>query len=853
MLMKFSILLLLSFLCSTIFLNAQTTVPEGIARGTWAKNGSPYTLTGVVTVPLGDSLKIESGVKVRFSSMGSLSVKGRILAKGTVSDSIEFSAILPVPDYSSVGVFIDEVAATTDSTLLNYCSFTTQAALSIRNCPKFKVDNCRFSDFDTRKGGWINPVELLESSGIVQNCTFERMKNGSAAAKVWGGNLIFRNCIFRQNSNSEASGIHFIPVAVASKPVIEQCTFTQNTTKVINISNSYSAIFRNNIFDNNTVDAYKGMIFVDGQSFQDTLNFSTNTFKNNTIVSNLSNFEGGTVLTARGFNYVNFNGDIFENNKSGKYQGGAVYVEKGVNSSHISTLNMTDCRFHNNSASKSIGGAIYATQNTSLFVNRCIFTNNHSETGGAIALYNLQDPNLNFSIKNSLFANNEARDSFFGRGQGGAIWIGNMSGKSHIYNTTFANNYAPQSNADNESGGALCMRSKQLPEIVNCIFKGNNVDAGKGKNIAITEGDGFTLDTFKISYCSIEGGQNSLFSMANFGNYVINYGNNTDSDPQFTTPSTVSGLSGDGKNANFRLKRTSSAINKGTPTINLLGLGNIDLDLKTRVVRDTIDIGPYEVQAITTPEVLQQTQTATSVCAGIRVVFRITAQGANPLTYKWLRNNVVLSSTVDSLVVTAAISDTGKYICQLTNSFGTVNSTPMSLNVDTVPKLTLTILRDSLCQNGAVVTLVATPAGGIWSGVGIADGRFTPATAGVGTQRAVYTFTTNKGCVGRDSMPIIVRNCRVGITEALNTEGVSAQIFPNPSQYSDVYLTIKSIKKQSLNVDLYAIDGRFIKPLLSHINVFGEQTFTLSPLAQSGIFILRIRVGETVLMQKIMH
>src|SRR5204863_289545 len=80
-----------------------------------------------------------------------------------------------------------------------------------------------------------------------------------------------------------------------------------------------------------------------------------------------------------------------------------------------------------------------------------------------------------------------------------------------------------------------------------------------------------------------------------------------------------------------------------------------------------------------------------------------------------------------------------------TNASGCAGSA--STNAVVIAPLTaaLTGLTGS-CSNGAPVTLTGgTPAGGTYSGTGVAAGVFTPATAGVGTHSITYTVSNACG------------------------------------------------------------------------------------------------------------
>ncbi len=63
----------------------------------------------------------------------------------------------------------------------------------------------------------------------------------------------------------------------------------------------------------------------------------------------------------------------------------------------------------------------------------------------------------------------------------------------------------------------------------------------------------------------------------------------------------------------------------------------------------------------------------------------------------------------------------------------------------------------TVCVNDLNTTLMASPAGGTWSGPGIVlPTEFSPINAGVGTHSLVYTFTDGNGCTASDNLSAIV-------------------------------------------------------------------------------------------------
>jgi hypothetical protein len=71
---------------------AQTDIAGGSVSGLWAKANSPYRINGEITVPNGETLTIEPGVEVIFQGHYKFNVQGRLLAVGTVQDTITFTA-----------------------------------------------------------------------------------------------------------------------------------------------------------------------------------------------------------------------------------------------------------------------------------------------------------------------------------------------------------------------------------------------------------------------------------------------------------------------------------------------------------------------------------------------------------------------------------------------------------------------------------------------------------------------------------------------------------------------------------------------------------------------------------------
>jgi len=99
--------------------------------------------------------------------------------------------------------------------------------------------------------------------------------------------------------------------------------------------------------------------------------------------------------------------------------------------------------------------------------------------------------------------------------------------------------------------------------------------------------------------------------------------------------------------------------------------------------------------------------------------------------------------------VVLTVTATGFSPCA--SATGTIN---LAL-VEPLPPL-LTNSAIPVCANASTFTLTGTPAGGTFSGTGVANNQFNPATAGAGTHAITYTISDNHGCTNQTTDSITV-------------------------------------------------------------------------------------------------
>jgi len=109
---KYTITLLLILLTLT---SLYATDISGEVQGIWSPNYNPYSIIGDIEITAGQSLSIEAGVHVIFTSLYRLTVYGSIEAIGTVADSIHFTG----DSWDSI-----RLEDTTETSIFTHCVIT---------------------------------------------------------------------------------------------------------------------------------------------------------------------------------------------------------------------------------------------------------------------------------------------------------------------------------------------------------------------------------------------------------------------------------------------------------------------------------------------------------------------------------------------------------------------------------------------------------------------------------------------------------------------------------------------------------------------------------------------------------
>ena len=203
-------LFLLVIFSSSIY--SQTEV-SGNQSGEWTTSGSPYLVTGDVIVPQGETLTIEAGVLVKFQGHFKLTVKGKLLAQGTETDSIWFTTDDPATGWH--GIRLDETQETSE---FHYChieygktsgsEFPDQHGGGIMmNNSDAVIDHCLFANNEAtaEDNGMGGAIYAFNSTSVTQitNCTFENNHaygEGGAIKLTGDVGLNIAECLFTDNT-----------------------------------------------------------------------------------------------------------------------------------------------------------------------------------------------------------------------------------------------------------------------------------------------------------------------------------------------------------------------------------------------------------------------------------------------------------------------------------------------------------------------------------------------------------------------------------------------------------------------------------------------------------------------------
>jgi hypothetical protein len=128
------------------------------------------------------------------------------------------------------------------------------------------------------------------------------------------------------------------------------------------------------------------------------------------------------------------------------------------------------------------------------------------------------------------------------------------------------------------------------------------------------------------------------------------------------------------------------------------------------------------------------------------------------------------------------------------------------VTVRSLPNVSLNIPLSTFCSDSGPVTLTGgSPANGTYTGQGISNGDFYPATVSPGQYNITYTYTDSFGCSASATQLVQVDIC-TGID---SYKGKTVTVYPNP--VTD-YVVVKWSEFETVShVSLYSSEGKLIQ------------------------------------------
>ncbi|HRG89301.1 MAG TPA: T9SS type A sorting domain-containing protein, partial [Chitinophagales bacterium] len=236
---------------------------------------------------------------------------------------------------------------------------------------------------------------------------------------------------------------------------------------------------------------------------------------------------------------------------------------------------------------------------------------------------------------------------------------------------------------------------------------------------------------------------------------------------------------------------------------------------------------------LTTSGTYQDTLTNINGCDSV-VTLNLTIN--QPVSYSY--NTVVCAGTTYSFNGTE-LTASGVYTNVLTAVNGCDSVVQLTLLVDTVPDVTLTINADTILpDNHAILLTGGSPAGGIYTGTGVSGNVFFPLQAGQGVHNISYTYTDAYGCSDTAVTQIVILS--TGISEP-DTKPVVA-VFPNPARGS-----VNITAPQGSRVFVCTATGSAVK---AAVVTRAVETLDISNLS-AGIYTIQVVTAYGVVTQKL--
>ncbi len=265
-------------------------------------------------------------------------------------------------------------------------------------------------------------------------------------------------------------------------------------------------------------------------------------------------------------------------------------------------------------------------------------------------------------------------------------------------------------------------------------------------------------------------------------------------------------------NRTFELRNSANAIITST-VINLATVGANTINLNFPVAVGTGYRLGLNASSVAD---MYRTNTAVSYPYNIGGIVQLTGSSAGPGSYYWYYNIKVRKDNCVSPAVA------------------------VTATINPAPTISLSTSQTNLCFGVAPVMINANPAGGTFSGTGMAGNMFNPAISGVGVFTIYYNYTDpTTNCSGVDSLVMNVADC-TGLNQVAGSVN-NIKVYPNPTK--DQVTITNAMIVGDMKISICDAAGRVVMEVAITSN---EQKINTSQLS-NGIYMMNIKQGNTTL------
>ncbi len=342
--------------CSSPFASLITVSGTVAANTSW--NADTVVLSGDVVVNNGVSLTVAPGTRVEAAGQYQIVINGRIVASGTGSDSVLFTAQDTAAGWRG---FAFNSSTSNDTTLFSLCV--------IEHAKK------------TGNGGAISAAlgKMRISRCLLQ---YNSGANGGAFS-CEGAACVIDNCVFSRNTASGKGGAYY--KYHVNIPAIKSCTFSDNTAYdggAVYLEGWFGNCDRCDFIRNIASHSGGGVYIYEGPANLYNCRFSHDS----------AGLQGGGLYDTDEHSYTRYyTGCLFEGNRAGGSGGGAYVYDFGLGM----TSQIINCTFANNRAPE--GGGILSYAVTVYLINSVLWGNTSTIRGpqfSAGGTKNYDDTNL---------------------------------------------------------------------------------------------------------------------------------------------------------------------------------------------------------------------------------------------------------------------------------------------------------------------------------------------------------------------------------------------------------------------------------------------------------------------------